>query len=718
MVIRPVGINRKPIGDPGLNESGDNQSYSTEYLLELQGRYGSLKYRQMAKQDPMIGMILRGYKNPILSSHWTFPVPDDSTPQEKQAITLLNKWFMEDYTLGFSTLLGQILSFLEYGFSCFERTWQPWDFENTSYLVPLLAQRMQVSIQDILPKENKLTQLTTDKGLVDIPLEYMVFFTIGQQGKDLRGESILRNSYTTWKKKATYEEYMGIGFQRSMSGVPYMKVPADVDPDSKDYVAAENLLKDLAWHEDAYMIFQEGWDFGFTQSSFDPSKAQAAIDALDRHMALNAMMQFMLLGQQGGGGAYALSRDHSDMFLDGLVCLVTLIEGVFHRQIIVPFLRLNFGDKVDSSRVKLKGLNLNKKAGIELADVLEKAKNSGFIKPTIDDEIMLRGYLELPELSDEEIEKRHNPPEPLLPSDQAPTPTKKESEEDEEEDTDGTVDPDNRKRSVMKFAESSADKRQKLLDFEIKQIISFMQGHLLLIKDKLVADVRSMLSRGVTEIKGLKGIEVGGAKYRRALEMKLAGLASVGWSNAKNQAKNKAVKLSEDLNPSSLPDKELKAYIQNHAESVVDSQTTSMKIKAILTASNGPVKGLSIGQTLSNVEKVIEEFIASNSVNTAGNLMVVSSINFGEYVFNKEIGDQLWGYVFRAVDDGKTTEICLWYNGKKFSVDSAELSMVAPPLHPNCRSHLEPIYKSDMPDKPEIDDVIAPPSIQKQKSVY
>ena len=35
----------------------------------------------------------------------------------------------------------------------------------------------------------------------------------------------------------------------------------------------------------------------------------------------------------------------------------------------------------------------------------------------------------------------------------------------------------------------------------------------------------------------------------------------------------------------------------------------------------------------------------------------------------------------------------------------------------NCRSFLEPIYKATT-EKPEINNVVAPPSIQKQKSIY
>jgi SPP1 gp7 family putative phage head morphogenesis protein len=159
-------------------------------------------------------------------------------------------------------------------------------------------------------------------------------------------------------------------------------------------------------------------------------------------------------------------------------------------------------------------------------------------------------------------------------------------------------------------------------------------------------------------------------------------------------------------------------FVKNNAQSLAEDQVTSMKINAILTASNGPVKGYSIAQTMVNVEKIIEDFIEGNKVAVGASLATVVSLNFGEQQFFKEIKEQLWGYRFVAIDDDKTSEICLWYDGKTFSVDSPELSIATPPLHQNCRSHLEPIYKAETEDKPKIDDDVAPPSIQQGKTVY
>ncbi len=710
-MVRP---NRKPLGGPGLNEQDFNLNRSTEHLAELQGRSGSLKYRQMAAGDATVGMLLRVHKNPIRSATWCVPLPDEASDADKKAINFFNQWFFEDYTLTFDTLLGQILSFIEYGFSCFERVWLPYDFEGQKLLAPTLQQRLATSIENVFPDRQIIQQMTVKMGMVDIPMEDLIFFILNQQGADMRGESMLRTSYKSWKKKVVYEEYMGIGIQRNTSGIPTMIVPKGTNVDSKDYLAAEIMLKNIAFHEDAYMILPDGWDFKIEASKFDPEATQKAIDSLDTKMALSVLAQFVLLGQQGKGGAYALSRDQSDFFLDGLQYLVTLIEKIFHRHVIVPAIKINFGDTVDISKVKLKGLNLNKKAGKELSEVLASLATSGFVKSTVEDEIQLRSYLELPTLSEEEVQKRKDKEEEPTPS---PNLKPSGNLEDDDDDDKGKVKPNDKLKNSLKFAEKSIKERKVLISRTTKEVKDFMQANLLLIKDKLMADIRSTLNRGTIEIKGLKQIEVASNKYRKGLERKLAGIANEGWNTAKKNAKQNKIKFTEDISPQKLADKELMQYVLNESQSVVDSQTENMKNKAILTASNGPIKGFSINQTMANVEKVVDDFIKSNNVSVGASLVVVGSNNFGANEFNKEIEDQLWGYAFNAIDDGVTTEICQFYNGKTYSVSSTELSIVTPPLHPNCRSFLQPLYKVST-KKPEINNVIAPPSIQKQKSIF
>lgn len=724
-------VRRKALGDSGLNSYAIGQSRTVEHLIELFGREGSIRYRQMSRGDDQIGMIMRVHKNPIRSCIWSVAIPDDATSEETKAIEILNKWIFEDNQITFQTQLGQILSFMEYGYSCFELIWSIYQFDNNKYFVPNLEQRLQTSIDEIMPKEQIVRQTTIEKGLVEIPFENLVFFILNQQGEDMRGESILRNAYPSWKKKKIYEEWLGMGIQRTAAGgIPSMTVPKEARVDSPDYIAAELLLQNISTHENAYMILKDGWTFTMTDIKFNAEQIQKSIDGLNTGMALSVLAQFVLLGQGGNTGAFALSRDQSDFFLDGLQYIISLIEQNFNRYVIRPFIKINFGDSIDVSRILLKGLNLNKKAGTELAGVLQTLKGAGFITATVDDEIQLRKALEMNPLSEEEVAMRKEARQfahdlSINPPDNQDHVQEDDPAQDNPSDKDPNADQAQEKPSRkatdtknMKFTETRAKVRSQIIDSANEEMINFMKANLMLIKDKLMADIGNTLNRGVVEIQGLKNIEVSYGKYQKALERKLASIAFDAYLRAKKDAKTKVVKFAEIFpegrDPREIASKALRAFVFNQAESIADQQTASMKARAILTASNGPLKGYSITQTLSNVSGIIDEFIDSSGVQVSSSLIVVGTDNFGAQEFYKEIKDQLWGY--RFVNADPVSDICQWYNGKTFSVDSPELAEATAPLHPNCKSYMEPIYKSEA--EPNIDDAIAPDSIRKQKSVY
>jgi len=680
-----MAIQRSRIGDVGQNEYALNTNRSVEYLEELQGRQGSINYRRMSKGDPIIGMILRSHKNPIRSASWNIPYPSDATDQEKFAIDLIKDCLFGESGTNFDCFLGKILSCLEYGFSVFEQYYKAEKKDGNIYLMPVIEQRMQTSIEDIFPDKEIIRQITITKGVVNISFQNLIFFTLNQSGEDMRGESILRNAYKTYKDKKSYQEWLGIGIQRSVSGIPSMKIPKGVSVDSPEYTAVELLLKTICEHENAYMITQEGYDFTVHESKFNADPVQKAIDSCDSAMALSVLAQFMLLGQQGNTGAFALSRDQSDFFLEGLQYIVNVIAGVLNDKIIRPFIKINFGETIDPSRVVLDGTNLNKKAGIELADVLTKLSSAGFIKSTVNDEIQLRSGLELPELTEEEIKERNI----------------KINEPSEKTNIFNPV----------KFSEKTKNERAQYIDNSEKEMSDFMKASLLTIKDKMMADIERVLKQGTIEIRGLKTIEVSSAKYLKGLNMKLAGIAQESYMRARKSAKTNKIKFA-DINPKEIVDKTLQAFVLNQAQSISDKQTSAMLNRAILTSSNSVLKGMSISQAISNTSKAVDDYIDGSAVMVDGSLIVVGTANFGEMRFYKEIEEQIWGYEFVAIDDDKTTEICSWYNGKRFSVNSTELTEAVPPKHPNCRSYLNPIYKSEQ--KPEIDDVIPPPSIRKQ----
>jgi SPP1 gp7 family putative phage head morphogenesis protein len=59
--------------------------------------------------------------------------------------------------------------------------------------------------------------------------------------------------------------------------------------------------------------------------------------------------------------------------------------------------------------------------------------------------------------------------------------------------------------------------------------------------------------------------------------------------------------------------------------------------------------------------------------------------------------DDVTGYLFSAVLDDVTTELCRSLDGRMWKKDDSEWIIYQPPLHYNCRSILTPVMRGDEP---------------------
>lgn len=696
-------ISKKPIGFAGgtISSAGNNE-ITSEFLGKLQGILGSKIYQKMSLTDSQVSMVLNAYKNPIKACNWGINDLGDESKKLVEIKEVIEAWFFKAEKKPFSTFLNQILSFIEYGFSAFEKYYVPFEYKGFTYLMPKLEQRVQVSINEINLEKRYVKQDNVNGSTVDIPLDNMVFFILNQSGDDWRGSSLIRPAYPSWESKLQYETILGIGAQRGAVGIPHVTIPDGFGKDSKEFIMAAELCENMIAHAKSYMVTTKSMEFDVINFNFDSTPVLKIIQYKDLCIALSVLNQFLMLGQGSGGGSYALGEDQSEMFLDGLNYIINYIEQVLLRHVISPLIEINWGVEFTPEMFTIKGNNLNKKAGKKLSEMVKNYSDSKFLKPTVEDEQHVRKLIGLPELSKEDIQKRKdeesNPPintnVPSIPA----------------------IPPD---KEPKKLSESpqTVSKRNKKITEETENLTKFMRANLQLIKDKLVIDVKNVLKKGSIEIDGLKNIEVGRTtNYKKALESKLAYLANFGWLEMQQKASKHKIKLSENLDPKDLKSKILKKYVENEAEMTVFNQAAKMKLQAIQTAGINSMRGMSIGQAVAEVSKILDLYIESGSIDVASSYITVGAINFGGNEFNRQIEDSIWGYRFVAVDDDGTTELCRSLSGKTYTVNGTELTVVTPPLHARCRSYLEPIYKDEVkPDK--IDDYIPPPSILKGKQI-
>jgi len=688
----------KPASDSGQYRYIYND-VTSDYDSDLMGRTGSCNLKRMLKSDPIIGGIITSYKNPILSANWTLQEIENASAEELKAIDILNAWFFNEWNFG--TVLNSILSMLPIGFSLFEQYYKPFQFENNTYMLPVLEERIQTSIYRIDYKGEYIEQYDSEKKIIKIPFSDLVFFTFRQEGNDKRGVSLLRQAYYDYKDKKDIKLVAKKGITRLMLGLPVGKVPTGVSIDSTEYQDFEDLILDLGSREDNQLsdsaVIPEGYTIEMLKADFNIDDLKSYISYIDSAMATSVLTQFMTLGQNGNGGAYSLGRDQSDMFLDGLQFIIDYIEEVFNKYVLQKAVKINFPN-VDHTKFNLVGLNLDKKNSKEFAEVIKILLDSGIIKAELQDEVKIRKMYDLPEIDMQEREKKEE--------------EEKEEEVIEEKKTDNVIENKN-EDEVVKLSESwnKPSERNSYIDQETDKITKYSRASLTLISDELQRAIRNQLNKGKVEAQGLKDVQINSVSpFKKGLGKKLAVVCKKAWSNAKSNSTNH-IKLSE-IAPSELPTQVLVSFVINQADLAVDKMTNDLRDEALFVANTYSTKGYAVNQIMAQVEAKMDKYIESNGIELSSLTGITQAMSYGEMEYYRSIEDNLYGYEF--VNEDPVTQICKSLVGKIYRKDSPAMLEVSPPLHFRCKSYFVPVYKDDpkyKDNKPDFDDYIPPPSI-------
>jgi len=728
-------LNPQIKGDSGQYQfqSGD---ITSEFDAALMGRLGSKAFSEMSKSDGVVGGILSSYKNLILSCNWTLDEITDATDEELRVLDIIYDWFFVKNN--FEPTLNSILKMLEIGFSCFNKYYTSYKKENDFFMMPVLLERLQQSIYRIDYEKEIVEQITTKSLIETIPFSDLVFFTFRKEGNDLRGVSLLRQAYYDYVDKKDIKKIAKKGITRELLGLPIGKVPANIRVDSQEYSDFAVLIETMSNRNyteiDDSIILPEGFNLELFKSDFKITEIRDYLSYFDSSIAISVLAQFILLGQTGKGGAYSLGQDQSNFFMDGLQYIVDYIEDQFTKTIISPTVQINWAN-VDATKFKLKGLNLNKKASKEFADIINILINSGVIKTQTADEKKIREMYGLPEIDESEREEAENiqPPPPTNPNpsdEEVEVPEVPEMPEEENEDENMQLNPDQLLQKLEKKIGqeivsfwNTPKQRNQFIDQQTASLTKYSKASLELIADKLIGSIKWQLDQGNIPAQGLKDVKLNQNavnSYKKNMGIRLASIAKKAWDNAKKKSRPHLIKIAKAsnqdfaTNPNQLPSKTLTSFVVNQSYLAVDKQVTSMKDIALIVANTATTKGYTNDMTLALVESSMDDFIASgqNAELTNAN-SIAQACSLGEMDYYKTIEQNLWGYRFENA--APITDLCSSMVGKTYQTGSAEMLMMSPPLHYRCKSYWEPIYVDN--EKPEFDNYIPPASILKQKTM-
>lgn len=675
--------------------------FSEEYLQLLRGKKGAKVYDEMRRSEPQISMILKGIINPLKAANYTFDPPKS----EDVADGKLHAEFLEEIFkvgLDWEQFLVELFTFLVYGHSVFEvihsvvlnhpkfgnfngikslawrspKTIERWNLDRTTGALISLE---QIVYSDVSGTKN---------GSATIPGDFLLVFSLDKEGDNFEGISALRPMYGPYFRKNLYQKLAAIGAEKNAIGTPKAKVPAGKEK-TDEFAKLKQVLEAFTSHECAYITYPEGWDIEIIKGEFDAEKLKELIVLENTEMVNAAVANFLALGMNSAGGAYALGSDLSDLLLASVQCYADFACGIINRQLIPNLIRMNFGPQRAYPQLKCTGIN--DKAGKELAEILGIGVDKRIIKPDDQLDEWFRKTYKLPKADKTTAREVLATPQgqPSAVVNQPPLPLHEKVDRIALAETwkSGFND---RKAGLKETMQAGL---REMLDGMKKQIEREWKN----------AGPNQRLAIG-TKIEA-KGV----TKYRDALRESLAEVANAGLSSARKEIPGgKKIKLAESIQLAApkggyyaaLPPKVRKNIVDVQSTLIANQQAADLE-KVVASQFTSSVNSTDdLAQILRDIEEKADSVIQGStatgaSIDAAAGNAVASTLNQArlDFFFEPEVLETIESFTF--INEDPVSEICQELDGTTWAADDPAVDRYSPPLHHNCKSRLVPNMKGD-----------------------
>jgi phage gp29-like protein len=391
---------RDQVSGPEIGESGvqifNGIITGEEYNRKLSGPRAIAIWDEMRRSDATVGASLRAVKLPIKSAKYFTTAASEET-QDVEIETFVS-WNLFE-RLKWKSILGEILTHLDYGFSVHEMVFGMEIVNGVERIVlQKIAFRKQTTITAWEAEKGVpgVTQRLANGDVRHIPLNKLIVFTNEQEGDNYEGRSILRAAYKHWFYKDKLYQIDAVGHERQALGVVKIKYPTGAT--DKQRVAAKKAAANLRANEEAYIEEPVGWDINFMDMKASSLKdVQPSIDHHDRQISKNVLAQFLELGAKGGSGSRATSEDHSKLFDLAGEAVAEYVADIMG-YVIKTLVDLNFNV---SEYPKMSVGKIGDENIPALAETVAKFETAGLITVSDEDEAHVRNLIGFPEMGDD-----------------------------------------------------------------------------------------------------------------------------------------------------------------------------------------------------------------------------------------------------------------------------------------------------------------------------
>jgi len=693
------------IGSAGTEISGG--IYSEDYLGALTGTDAAEMYDKMRRSDTTIKMCLSSVKNPILGAKFDFEPASEDEEHIKHA-DFLKFIYFDDLARPFKGHIKEALTHVDFGHAIFEMIHKKgYNKEWGDYIgINRFGWRSPKTITEwvIDPDTGDLAGIkqtvsgdyAPSKNDVFIPGKFLMAIVNELEGDNYSGISDLRPCYGAYFRKNLYLKLQGIGAEKSITMV-IGTVPKGQEL-KQQAIDFEEVLQKFICNESNYIKKPEGWGVEIINSQFDPEKLSKIITREENGMVKSFLANFLNLGQDGGGGAFALSNDLSDFFLQGIQHKADNICEAHNISPVKDLIKYNFGPQDKYPKMICTGIQ--DKAGKELAEIVETLVKAGALTPDPKLERYLRAVNKLPEK--EEIDASMVDPNSPTPTIKKPDVNKaeKENETDEkkqenaEKKSDAAIEnetPNKQFDDNLTMADSKPKTPKALIEKSQKGLRVIMQFRLRQIRDKLIKDtIRNYNKLSDTKkVNATKGVEAGfSAKFKDDLFYALVQVGGESYDQVKKEIPGlENIQFADDETLSRLP-KKTREYLKRQAELLTETMSNDLEKNTFF-------------QFSSSIDSTQDENIIAQDMREAGDKYIdgagtsVASGNAASFAVNKtrqdifaepEVLEQIESFTF--VNPDPQVAICKQLAGKSFDSDDSSSLRYQPPLHHNCKSYV------------------------------
>jgi hypothetical protein len=392
----------RDIGVTGLDAwSGEVRA---DFLREFIGKEAYKRFNEMRLNSPVIGALMAAYKNPLRAMDWPY---QSTEGEDDPRLEVLNR--SRDYmTHSWQQHIQEGSLFLDFGFSLFSVNYQR--AEDNAVLWRQFKPLGQNTVQrwlfdDAGGVQGFVQQAAPLYKTESIDIHDLILYRVNVERNNPEGRSILRQSWFPYYYAKNISAIEAIGIERDAAGLPVIKLPqnatTDEDDSGSDAYKAAKFVRNIRNDEQAGFVLPFGWELALLASAggkqIDTDKV---INRYHMLMLMSAHAQFLLLGQEGVG-SYALSADQSDFFTLSLDATADIITETQTQHILPRLLALNGYEAEGITQVHSPA---SKQSGATIAATLSQLANQ--LHWSMEDEIWLRGILNMPEVDPEVIEKQ------------------------------------------------------------------------------------------------------------------------------------------------------------------------------------------------------------------------------------------------------------------------------------------------------------------------